>query len=171
MKVMKILSAAMLVCFVCLLPGLASAANKIDAEDFVEEVSAKGIAEIESAKLAQQKSTSPEIRAFAQKMIADHSTVNAKLAQIASQKNIKIADDAELSSKAKRFMMEYQDGQSFDAAYTKNQVDAHEDTMELFQRASISDDKEIAAFAKETLPKLQDHLNMAKNLAANYDKR
>jgi putative membrane protein len=52
--------------------SLTFAVDKIDADDFVEEVSAKGVAEVEGAKLALEKSSSPDVQAFAQKMISDH---------------------------------------------------------------------------------------------------
>jgi len=170
MNMKKILSTGALVCLFGTVSGLAFAADKIDADDFVEEVSAKGIAEVEGAKMAQQKSTSADIKAFAQKMVADHSAANAELASIASRKNLEVSDEAELANKAKKFMLEQRDGESFDEAYTKNQVSAHEDTIELFQRASISDDVEIAAFANKTLPTLKQHLKMAKELAVTHDK-
>lgn len=170
MNMKKILSTGALVCLFGTVSGLAFATDKIDADDFVEEVSAKGIAEVESAKMAQQKSTSADIKAFAQKMVADHSAVNAELAGIASRKNLEVSDEAELANKAKKFMLEQRDGESFDEAYTKNQVSAHEDTIELFQRASISDDVEIAAFANKTLPTLKQHLVTAKELAVTHDK-
>lgn len=170
MNMKRILSTGALVCILGTASSLAFAADKIDADDFVEEVSAKGIAEVESAKMAQQKSSSADIKAFAQKMITDHSAANAELTGIASRKKLELSDEAELSNKAKKFMLEQRDGESFDKAYANNQVTAHESTIELFQRATISDDAEIAAFATKTLPKLQNHLKMAKELAATYDK-
>ncbi|MDF3012140.1 MAG: hypothetical protein K0Q78_344, partial [Cellvibrio sp.] len=91
------------------------------------------------------------------------------LAGIASRKKLEVSDEAELATKAKKFVLEQRDGESFDEAYANNQVKAHEETIELFQQAAVSDDAEIAAFAKETLPKLQHHLKMAKELAAAHD--
>jgi putative membrane protein len=172
MKNMKrILATSALVCLFGAASGLVYAADKIDADDFVEEVSAKGIAEIESAKMAQQKSSAADVKAFAKTMITDHSAVNTELANIASRKKLELSDEAEMMNKAKKFMMEQREGESFDMAYAKNQVAAHEDTIELFQRATISDDAEIAAFATKTLPTLQQHLKMAKELATTHAKK
>ena len=145
------------------------AADKIDADDFVDEASAQSIAEVENAKLALDKSTSTDIKAFARKMITDHSAANVELAGIASRKNLDVSDEAELTDKAKGFILEQRDGESFDEAYVNNQVEAHKDAIELFQRAAASDDAEIALFAKQTLPKLQRHLKEARELAAAHD--
>jgi putative membrane protein len=169
MNVKKILSTSALVCIFGATSSLAFAVDKIDADDFVDEVSAKGIAEVESAKVALEKSSSADVRSFAQKMITDHSAANLKLAGIARQKKLEVSTEAELTTKAKKFVLEQRDGESFDEAYANNQVSAHEETIELFQQAAISDDAEIAAFAKETLPKLQHHLKLAKELAAAHD--
>lgn len=169
MNIKKLFSTGALVCIFGAASFSAFAADKIDADDFVDEASAKGLAEIESSKLALSKSTSTDIKAFAQKMITDHSAANTELAGIAGRKNIEVADEAELLTKAKKFVLEQRDGESFDEAYAKNQVAAHEVTIELFERAAISDDAEIAAFAKKTLPKLQHHLKMAQELVAAHD--
>jgi putative membrane protein len=169
MNIKKMLSTSAMVCVFGATSSLAFAVDKIDADDFVDEVSAKGIAEVEGAKVALEKSTSADVRAFAQKMITDHTAANTKLAGIASRKKLEVSTEAELTAKAKKFVLEQRDGESFDEAYANNQVSAHEDTIDLFQQAAVSDDADIAAFAKETLPKLEHHLKMAKELAAAHD--
>lgn len=149
---------------------MASAAHSADqtdaisAEDFVEEASAKGIAEIETARLALEKASIPEVKNFAQTMIDDHSKANLMLSRLASQKDLEVAEDAELINQAKALVLKLRDEDSFDKAYMNNQVLAHQQTIELFNRASESDDAEIAAFAKETLPKLQHHLQIAEQI-------
>jgi hypothetical protein len=54
--------------------------------------------------------------------------------------------------------------------HTNHQVVAHEQTIELFQKAANSKDAELKAFAQKTLPKLQHHLKMARELQANTNK-
>jgi len=169
MNIKNLLTKSALVCVFGATSSLAFAADKIDADDFVEEVSAKGIAEVSTAKLALEKSKAADVQAFAQKMISEHTAANMQLAGIAARKNLEVSDEAELTTKAKKFVLEQRDGQSFDEAYANNQVEAHKDTIELFERAAISDDAEIAAFAKQTLPKLKQHLQMANTLAVKYD--
>jgi len=153
---------------VLLLALLSFTANAdVDAEDFVEEASAKGLAEIETGRMALRKGTSPQVKEFAQKMIDDHTAANQELSGIArSKKDWKIADDAELMNKAKAFILKQRDGESFDQAYANNQVVAHEQTIELFREAMDIRDPELRAFVEKTLPKLETHLRMAKDLAA-----
>ncbi|MFN3579308.1 MAG: DUF4142 domain-containing protein [Pseudomonas sp.] len=138
--------------------------ESIDAEDFVEEASAKGIAEIETGKMALERGTET-VHRFAQKMIDDHTNANEKLKELASKHDLDISDDPTLMDRAKAMTLRVRDGESFDQAYAKNQVNAHEESIELFQRASNSDLADISNFANETLPKLEEHLKMARELA------
>jgi putative membrane protein len=151
--------------------GTAMAKDTIDADDFVEDASAAGVAEIETAKLALQKSTAGDIKTFAQSVIADHTAANRDLASIASKKKLKVSTEAELLNKAKAAVLKQRDGESFDEAYANNQVKAHEDAIALFKKASVSADAELASFAVATLPKLEHHLHLAQELAKTYHKK
>lgn len=144
--------------------GIDADRDSIDAEDFIEEASAMGLAEIETAQKALQESENAEVRAFAERMIKDHGAANEKLAGIASDKGVELSDDAKLMDRARALLLEVREGESFDAAYANNQVSAHERTIELFERATRSEDAEVASFAKETLPKLKEHLEEARKL-------
>ncbi|PRB80649.1 DUF305 domain-containing protein [Pseudomonas sp. MYb185] len=138
--------------------------DSIDAADFLEEASANGVAEIETGQKALEESQNAEVRAFAERMIKDHAAANEKMAELAADKGLEISDEATLMDKARTMILQAREGESFDAAYANNQVAAHERTIELFERATRSDDAEVAAFARETLPKLQEHLEEARKL-------
>nr|WP_298142327.1 DUF4142 domain-containing protein [uncultured Pseudomonas sp.] len=142
------------------------------SEEFVEDASAKGLAEIEAAKMALKKSTSQDVKDFAQLMIDDHGAANQKLKQLARQKGLEMSDDASLMAKAKTMILKLREGESFDEAYANNQVQAHEDTIELFRNyAQQGQDQEIKSFAKETLPTLEEHLQKARALVAAHGQK
>lgn len=135
-------------------------------DDFVEDASAKGVAEVEAGKLALEKSSSADIKSFADMMINDHTVANNKLKSIADTKKLEVSDDAQLMDKAKSMILELRSAKSFDQAYANNQVKAHEMTISLFEKeASDGKDADLKAFATETLPKLKGHLEHAKTLA------
>jgi putative membrane protein len=140
-----------------------------DNDDFVEDASAKGIAEIEAGKLAIAKGTAADVKSFAQMMIDDHTAANAKLRSLAEGKKLELSDDAMLMDKAKTMILHVRDGENFDKAYANNQVVAHEQTIELFQKeVKEGKDADLKKFASDTLPKLQAHLEHAKKLAAAH---
>jgi len=147
------------------------------SNDFVDSAAAGGIAEIETSRLALEKSKSADVKAFANMMITDHSKANDKLAALAKKHDIEVPDTTTLVKQAKEQILDMRD-ESFDAAYANNQVKAHEDTIELFKKEAntVTDDKEKGAtalkgFAQQMLPALEKHLAMAKKLqAAHPDK-
>ena len=164
LKTLTLLAAAALT--ICAVSSLQAAnqTESISSEDFVEEASAKGVAEIETAKLALEKSQNEAVKGFAQMMIDDHRRANLQLAELAKSKDLEVSDDAELINQAKALVLKLRSEDSFDKAYMNNQVVAHRETIELFRRAVNVDDEELASFARETLPKLEQHLQRAEQL-------
>ncbi|MHC8354243.1 DUF4142 domain-containing protein [Pseudomonas sp. LB3P81] len=150
------------------------AAFAATSNDFVDNAAAGGIAEIETSKLALEKSASADIKTFANMMIADHSKANKELAAIAKKNDIEVPDETTLVKQAKEKILDMRD-ESFDAAYANNQVKAHEETIELFKKEAntVTDDKvkgatELKGFAQKMLPGLEKHLDMAKKLQAAH---
>lgn len=149
--------------------SLASHGAFAASDDFVEDASAKGVAEVEAGKLALEKGTAADVKTFADMMVKDHTAANQKLKALADKKNIDVSDDAELLDKAKAMILELRSAKSFDQAYANNQVKAHEATIEIFEdEIKHGEDAELKAFATETLPKLKAHLVEAKKLAAAH---
>lgn len=150
------------------------AAFAATSNDFVDKAAAGGIAEIETSRLALEKSASADVKEFATMMITDHSKANDELATIAKKHDIEVPDTTTLVKQAKEKILDMRD-ESFDAAYANNQVKAHEDTIELFKKEAntVTDDKvkgatELKGFAQKMLPGLEKHLDMAKKLQAAH---
>lgn len=103
-------------------------------------------------------------------MIDDHTQANQKLAALAGQhEDLKISDDAALMDKAKAMILKFRDGENFDQAYANNQVVAHKQTIELFRNyIQDGENAELKQFAEETLPKLEQHLQHAEELASKH---
>ncbi|MET0846900.1 MAG: DUF4142 domain-containing protein [Pseudomonas sp.] len=144
------------------------------SNDFVDNAAAGGIAEIETSRLALEKSSSADIKAFANMMITDHSKANDELAALAKKNDIEVPDETTLVKQAKEKILDMRD-ESFDAAYANNQVKAHEETIKLFEKQAntVTDDKvkgatELKGFAQKMLPALEKHLEMAKKLQAAH---
>ncbi|HYQ53853.1 MAG TPA: DUF4142 domain-containing protein [Pseudomonas sp.] len=140
------------------------------SDDFVDAAIEAGIAEVVTSNLAQEKSQSADIKQFAQQMVTDHTKANQKLGDIARKLDISVPDDAALTDKVKKMILEWRE-ESFDKSYVNNQVDAHEKAVELFKKEATSSDKpELKAFASDALPTLQHHLEQAKALQAKHGK-
>ncbi|MGY4489796.1 DUF4142 domain-containing protein [Pseudomonas sp. TE3610] len=148
--------------------ALSSPAFAETSNDFVDNAAAGGITEVEAGKLALEKSSSADVKTFANHMIKDHGAANEQLTALAHKLDIKVPDDGTLMQQAKQKILELRDD-SFDKSYANNQVKAHEDTVALFKKeAASSDNAELKAFAQKTLPTLEAHLKMAKELQAKH---
>jgi len=148
--------------------------SKLSSAEFVKKAGTAGIAEVAAGKLGSEKATSPEVKAFAQKMVTDHTKANKELTAAAKAKNLEVPTEADMMHKAMMEKFEHQkaDG-DFDHDFMQQMVRDHEKVVELFQQASIDQnvDADLRSWAKTTLPHLQTHLKDAKALEAKLDKK
>ncbi|HLG86395.1 MAG TPA: DUF4142 domain-containing protein [Alphaproteobacteria bacterium] len=133
---------------------------------FIQKAEAGGAAEVEAAKLAQQKSSNTQVKDFAQSMIDDHSKANDQLKDIASKKGVATEPDMTMADQEKQELNGLS-GRAFDRKYADMQVKDHEDSVKLFQdEAKSGGDSDLKQFASSTLPTLEHHMQMAKQLQA-----
>ncbi|WP_248765351.1 DUF4142 domain-containing protein [Pseudomonas protegens] len=153
-----------------LLLGLgATSALAQSPADFIDDASAKGMADIEASRLAHQQTSSKAVKEYTIQVINDRTTANQHLAKIAKQLDLPVAPREQVMDQAKRLMprVPQAEGEDFDRAYAASQVKATEEAIEqIQQQAQTSEVPELKAFAEETLPKLENHLQMAKALQA-----
>ena len=118
--------------------------------------------------MAQSKSSNPEVKKFADAMLAEHMKVAEELKQLASSKQIEVSDQPGARHKAQIDKLSRLEGQPFDKEYAASiGVAAHKEAVKLFTDASQkASDPDIKAFATKTLSALQHHLEMANALQA-----
>src|SRR5262249_19652980 len=121
-----------------------------------------GLAEVELAKLAQEKGTSARVKTFAQRMTDDHGKANAELESLAQNKKITMATAMSANEKALKTRLSKLSGDAFDCAYMNAMLQDHRSAVAAFKReANTGKDPDIKAFASKTLPTLEDHLKLA----------
>ncbi|HEX8422097.1 MAG TPA: DUF4142 domain-containing protein [Pyrinomonadaceae bacterium] len=125
-----------------------------------------GMAEVETARLALTKASSDEVKQYAQKMIDDHTAANAELMQITSTKNLTLPTAPDAKHRAMIAKMEKLSGAEFDRQYIMMAGHKDHQKMEkLFRDESMRGrDADLKAFAAKTLPVVQQHLQMARDL-------
>ena len=151
-----------------LLAGGAWAKDNVAHVDaaFMKNAAEAGLAEVEASKLAASKATNTQVKSFAQQMVDDHSKANDELKALAASKGVTLPTEPSMAQKAKLKLLQGADGANFDKRYAESfGVKAHEDTVSLFQKESQkAKDAEVKAWAEKTLPTLQHHLEMAKDM-------
>jgi len=135
-------------------------------EDFVKEAAISDLFEIESSRLAQERGDA-DSKAFAAKMIEDHTQTSSELKALVSSGKVKADLPTQLDSthQSKLDKLKSLNGADFNKQYDSDQVSAHKDAVSLFERYGKGGDNEsLKAFAAKFLPHLQDHLKMAQDL-------
>lgn len=140
-----------------------------DQHDFAVKAANGGMAELEAARLAREKSPSADVKAFAAMMLTDHQKANEELKALAGRKTItlpaRIGEDAQedIDELAKL------SGADFDKRYIRLMVDDHEEDVKLFKKAAEdSRDPDLKAFAANTLPVIQHHLERINAIDRNH---
>ncbi|MGA1835178.1 DUF4142 domain-containing protein [Rhizobium wenxiniae] len=138
-------------------------------EDFIMQASASDVFEIESSKLALQKGDDA-VKKFATQMIADHEKTTAELTALLNSGKVQGKAETTLIDDHKENVDELAklQGAGFNEEYIDDQVDAHEDAVDLFKRyAEEGENADLKAFAAKHLPALEHHYKMAQDMDKN----
>lgn len=135
-------------------------------EEFANFAASGNAAEIQMSQLAMTQASNPDVRAYAQRMIREHSDAGAKLKAIAASKGMSLpsapAGNAQVVLQELRSLQ----GEAFDRAFVDAQVRAHKQMLALMQsEVQSGEDLQLKAFAGETSAAVQSHLEMAQQLA------
>ncbi|MDN3588841.1 DUF4142 domain-containing protein [Pedobacter aquatilis] len=132
--------------------------DKSDAE-FVVKAANGGIAEVDLAIIAQQKTKNSEVNEFAAMMIADHTMANEELKALAAKKNITLPSSVGKDELKIKDELTRKEAKDFDRAYVDAMVKDHKNDIKLFEDGSKKlKDNELKAFVDRTLPTLKKHL-------------
>ncbi len=137
-----------------------------NTEDFVNEAASSDMFEIESSKLALQRGND-QTKKFAQQMIDDHQKTTNELKDLVNSGKVKATLPTEMSSSQKKMLARLQkmQGNDFVKRYDADQRSAHANAVDLFKRyGNGGEDASLKTWAANTRPKLEQHLQMAKEL-------
>ncbi len=136
-----------------------------DAQSFMKTVIQHNYAEIDTGKLAQEKGKSQAVKDFGAMMVKDHGDANTKAKPVAEQLGVKPPESADAMHQATYLKLKVLSGDTFDRSYVNGMVKDHENDVREFQKRTARNDA-VGAFAKETLPVLQKHLDEIRKLQA-----
>jgi putative membrane protein len=128
------------------------------ARYFIIQASIGNLQEIAMGRLAAAQATSPDVKAFANKMVADHAKAEAQLMQLVQTRGFRIPHEA-TDPPVEDMMLKKETGKDFDRVYVHMMVPDHRQTVQLFEKYALTGkDPDVNAFAKQTLPILKEHL-------------
>ncbi|MDB5886716.1 MAG: hypothetical protein JWR74_2887 [Polaromonas sp.] len=134
-----------------------------DDSKMMADLAHANIAEIETGKMALEKSQSEPVKKFAQHMIDDHTKALEELQSLAQAKGVKLPDSTDMQHKTLAVALKAMTGSAFENQYMKRVgVNDHQRTIQLLQKAQKNaKDPELKAMAVKMLPTVQGHLKMA----------
>jgi putative membrane protein len=138
---------------------------------FVTQTSLGTPFQVDSGRLAESNGTTRAIRSYAKLMVSSHVTVGNALLGIL--KNKTPGPPPTLLQAAYATMvstLQHENGRTLDADYVRGQVNYQKANTALYQyEIANGTDSDLKAFARETLPKIQDHLVRALKLQGASD--
>ena len=133
---------------------------------FLTEAIQINLAEISVGNLAEKNGGSEDVKSFGKMLIEDHTASNTKATSLAQANGITPPTEPNAEEKKMHDELAKLSGTEFDREFAKAMVKGHEDAIAKFEAASKGDD-DVAKFAQETLPTLQEHLKTAQSLASS----
>ena len=139
------------------------------SREFLTKAANSGMAEVQLAKMAQQKATIDAVKSFAAMLERDHTAVGDQVKSFASQRNVTLPSTPSDEKQKMVNDMDKMSGKAFDKEFISMMVKGHNDGISLFEdtKANASD-VDIKNFADKTLPTLRKHLDSAKAIQKRY---
>jgi putative membrane protein len=127
--------------------------------------------DVEIARLAQDRTTTPEILAFARTMITDHTAVNERAAALSERLGVTPEDNPvsqSLQDGAAEATVQLSglEGEAFDRAYVEREVAYHQAVLDALDQTLIpsATNAELRGLLEEVRPAIAAHLDHARAL-------
>lgn len=136
---------------------------------FITQAAQSDEFERREGRLAERRATNPAVRAFARRMVADHTRTTRDLQRAIRRSGMAPPPPPALAPDQKGMLAQLNGmrGRAFDRTYIAQQVDAHQNALQLMNGfAQAGEPPPLREAAKNTAPLIQHHLDMARNLQA-----
>lgn len=152
-------------------PRSVSRGERVTDANIAAIVVAANNADIAYANMALNKAISPEVRAYAQRMIADHGGVNTAATALVTRLGITPVETSislDLRDKAEliRDRLRERQGVEFDRDYIDNEIEYHESLLKTIDDTLIpsATNPDVREILRTTRPAVAAHLEHAKRL-------
>ena len=155
-----------------LIAGAAMAADLTDPQ-IAHIAYTAGQIDVAAGQLALQRAKNPDVRAFAQNMVDDHTAVNEQALALLKKLNVTPEDNdtskaLTAAADAKRKELSALDGAAFDKAYIENEIAYHKTVNGALESALIPSAKnpELKDLLSTGLKMFEGHQEHAEQIAA-----
>ncbi|MFZ0957655.1 MAG: DUF4142 domain-containing protein [Candidatus Sulfotelmatobacter sp.] len=145
-----------------------SPADSLSVADrsFITSAAEANLAEIETAKMIEQKSKDPGVEDFAKRMVTDHTQASQSLATVAEGAGVALPATPSAGDRAREDELKKLSGAKLNETYLRDELTGHKQVISAFE-SEIEHGQDEAAknYAAQTLPTLQDHIRIAEDVA------
>ncbi|MGB2717035.1 MAG: DUF4142 domain-containing protein [Vicinamibacterales bacterium] len=172
MRMMSLIAAGLLA-----VPTAVAAQKPNDAQIASIVVTANQV-DIDAGRLAQSRASNADVKAFAERMVVDHTGVNKSAVELAGKlkvtpednptsQSLKSGGDKNLTS------LKTQQGAAFDKAYVDHEVTYHAQVLDALDKVLIpnASNAELKALLVKVRPAFVAHLEHAKHLQSALGKK
>jgi putative membrane protein len=139
------------------------AADKI-SEVLLRDAIQGNLAAIQMAQLLQDRAQSAEVKSFAATVMVDHWVSNEQGDKAAKQIGMTVPAEPSISQKLRYEQMSKLSDKALDRAFVTAMITFYKAIIPRFKNEAAKTNDPVGLFAKEELPRLQEHLDTAKKL-------
>ncbi len=148
-----------------------SSSSKVSKEDerLMMQLARANIAEINAGKLAEQKTSSEQVKSFAKTMVDDHTKALDDLKQLAMTKGVTLPTEPDRQQQAMENKLSALSGEQFDRQYVDQSGSrAQKENHRLLQRVkSRASDADLKSYASKIMATVESHQQLAKETSKN----
>ena len=140
---------------------------QVTAEDreFLTTAIQAGLAEVQLARLALETAKDEQVRAFAERMVEEHTAANQQLVSLAETAGMTPPTAMDQRHQDLHRQLSELAGAEFDRQYMQGQVEDHQTAVELYTTEATQPRGPVDQLAGQLLPALQQHLQMARQIS------
>lgn len=137
------------------------------AAGFVSRVALNDLYEVESGRIAVQRSSNNDVKRFAETMVGDHTRTSNEVRAVVAQQGVQASLPTTVEER-RRNLINYLNSataEDFDDRYIDQQIQAHEEMSAMLRDYAASGDNEaLRQWANRTAAAIENHLQMARGL-------
>jgi putative membrane protein len=143
--------------------------NSVD-RNFINNAEEGNLAEIQSAKVVEQKAANPAVKDFASRMVTDHTQLSQELKSLATSTGATAPSAQSAAEATQKNALEALSGVKLDDVYLRGELSDHKQAIDLYENEiEHGESKAVRNYAKMYLPTLQDHIRIAEDVAGKMD--
>jgi putative membrane protein len=147
----------------------------MDASAILSQLAVANETEIQEAKTAASKASSPQVKRFANALAQQHQQNLQQGRALARQMKISLTAGTGTASESQSAAMGEMAGKSgadFDRAFLEHQIQAHQQNIDKIQNTMLpaANDAQLKSYLQKTVTAMQGHLKQAQQLEEQLNK-